>query len=658
MQYDNMLEAALWYAERGYNVFPCASGDKEPITKDGFHNATADVAQIESWWAERPSANIGIPTAGLLVLDIDREAEWLADDVDKQLELAIAPLARTGGGGRHFVFRQPDGTNWRNTTGGLAPHVDTRADGGYFVVPPSALPGHRDYGWAHEMELDVAPENLPEPPAWLVEQLDALATSGDTSARVATGDAEANKIPQGQRNATLAKLAGTMRRVGMSQAEIVVALRQVSADRCHPPLDDTEIERIAGSVARYEPDQISVAVIENHWEQMQTNEASAEFEFEAVTSRELATSDYSLEYLIDGVLVRGQPMMIGGPKKSLKTNSSIDLALSLGHGGLFLGRFDVPEAVRVGVMTAESGAATIQETANRIAWEKNWSLENFDNVVWAFDVPQLNLPKHMAALRRFLEQNELEVVILDPTYMMMLGLGSDAGNLFVVGEFLKSISDLIRDTGCTPILCHHLKKSVAEPFEPAELDSIAWAGFGEFVRQWILLNRRVKYDPDNGGHHEIWMSVGGSVGHSGQWGVNVDEGTPQDEGGRRWEVELMSTSQAYAERAALEENVTERRKQRQQESRDERQQKAILTALGSFPEGETPRVIREAASVSGAVLNVHLPRLMESGLVTECTVKKNTREERAFRLAQGGGTGGTVPPVPARSGGGGTALYI
>ena len=59
-----------------------------------------------------------------------------------------------------------------------------------------------------------------------------------------------------------------MRRIGMSQAEIVAALLRANANRCAPPLPEPEIERIAKSIARYEPDQIAVAVAENHWQQM------------------------------------------------------------------------------------------------------------------------------------------------------------------------------------------------------------------------------------------------------------------------------------------------------------------------------------------------------------------------------------------------------
>jgi len=278
-------------------------------------------------------------------------------------------------------------------------------------------------------------------------------------------------------------------------------------------------------------------------------------QFTAITSKELAENHYELVYLIDGLLVRGQPGVIAGPKKSLKTNVSIDLAISLSHAGLFLDRFNVPEAVRVGIMSGESGAATIQETARRIADAKDWHLRDFDNVVWSFDIPQLGNSQHIDALRRFILDYELEVLILDPTYLMMMGIGNDAGNLFIVGSFLKSIGELAQETGCTPLLCHHMKKSVSDPYEPAELEDIAWAGFQEFVRQWILLNRRVKYDPDNGGHHELWMSAGGSAGHSGLWGLNIDEGTRQDVGGRRWELELISATQAYEERDNMQEEA-------------------------------------------------------------------------------------------------------
>jgi hypothetical protein len=271
---NDLLEAALQYAELGYPVFPCAPGRKTPITKNGFKDATTDAGQIERWWQQFPNANIAIATEGLLVVDVDsKENPWLSEDSEKSAELARGPLSRTANGGRQYIYRQPAGRRWRSTNAKLAPKVDTRANGGYIVVPPSVLAGERRYQWAPGMELDEPPARLPEPPAWLVAELDRLASSSPMSPRVAALAAGANQIPSGQRNSTLASLAGAMRRVGMAEAEILAALLRANADRCVPPLSPAEVQCIAASVARYEPDQVATALAENHWAQLWEKEA-------------------------------------------------------------------------------------------------------------------------------------------------------------------------------------------------------------------------------------------------------------------------------------------------------------------------------------------------------------------------------------------------
>ncbi|MFO0915319.1 MAG: bifunctional DNA primase/polymerase [Pirellulales bacterium] len=264
----SMLEAALAYAEMGYPVFPCANQeDPAPLTQHGFKDAVTDLDQIERWWTRFPQACIGLPTAGLVVIDIDGPANpWLADRPDLRLQLMAAPTSLTPGGGRHHIFRQPADRSWSCTTSRLAERVDTRADGGYIVVPPSRR-SDGPYRWIDDCEL-VAPDRLPEPPTWLMAMLDSLSADRSGSGSATTVALGGNAIPSGQRNSTLASLAGTMRRVGMGHAEILAALERTNADRCSPPLPQREVERIARNIARYEPDQVSVAIAENHWEQV------------------------------------------------------------------------------------------------------------------------------------------------------------------------------------------------------------------------------------------------------------------------------------------------------------------------------------------------------------------------------------------------------
>lgn len=234
-------DPALQYAEMGYEVFPCAPGRKIPLTQHGCLEATTDCSQIDAWWQQHPTANIAIATHGLVVVDVDGpDNPWLTGDPERQLSLATGAISLTPSGGRHYIFRQPVGRSYRGTAGRLAPRVDTRANGNYILVPPSAI-DDKPYRWCDGLALSVAPDRLSEPPDWLVEALDQLATSSPTLAPDAAGGGVANQIPSGQRNATLARLAGTMRRVGMAQSEISAALNQVNLGRCVPPLSPAEV---------------------------------------------------------------------------------------------------------------------------------------------------------------------------------------------------------------------------------------------------------------------------------------------------------------------------------------------------------------------------------------------------------------------------------
>lgn len=150
----------------------------------------------------------------------------------------------TGTSGRHIYFEHP-GRDVRNSAGKLGLGLDVRGDGGYVLLPGSV---HRDTGRVYEWEVLHHPDEVPLAPVplWLL----ALMTEAGGRTTAVTADA---RIPEGQRNTTLASLAGSMRRRGMSQSEIEAALLEENAVRCNPPLPDDEVRRIAGSVARYEP---------------------------------------------------------------------------------------------------------------------------------------------------------------------------------------------------------------------------------------------------------------------------------------------------------------------------------------------------------------------------------------------------------------------
>jgi Bifunctional DNA primase/polymerase, N-terminal/Protein of unknown function (DUF3631)/Primase C terminal 1 (PriCT-1) len=230
--------AAVEYAEGGLPVFPLRG--KVPRTKHGFKDASTNARLVAGWWAGSPAADVGIRTGGgLCVVDIDPRngGEETFVQLAGEHGVPLTAAAETGGGGWHLFFRAPAGVSVKSRQ--LGDGVDLKAEGGYVVAPPSVHPETgRLYRWQARREFA-------ELPAWL---LDAGGRNGAGSAPPV-----ADTIPEGARNSTLASLAGSMRRRAMAEPEILAALLVANEQRCQPPLERHEVERIAESVCRYAP---------------------------------------------------------------------------------------------------------------------------------------------------------------------------------------------------------------------------------------------------------------------------------------------------------------------------------------------------------------------------------------------------------------------
>jgi hypothetical protein len=278
----------------------------------------------------------------------------------------------------------------------------------------------------------------------------------------------------------------------------------------------------------------------------------SEYAFDAIDSAKFFTTNFSLEWLIERIAVAGQPAVIGGPKKALKTSIAADLAIALAAPTPFLGRFLVQKRCRVLFISGESGEAVLQETARRICRKRGIEPKDL-NVFWSFRLPQICNPLDRAALLQGLVRLGVDVVFIDPLYLCLL-TGADAreveaGNLFHVGPILSDICRVCLDAGATPFFLHHARKNLAKPFDPLDLEDLSFAGVQEFARQWLLVSRRAAYVPGTGSHR-LWLSAGGSAGHGGCWALDVEEGTLHDDfTGRRWEVTVHTLDELKEEKA-------------------------------------------------------------------------------------------------------------
>lgn len=162
---SELRDAALSYARRGWAVFPLADRGKDPRVGGAYKAATTDHAQVETWWARWPQANIGLATgavSGLWVLDIDgpqgeQSFEQLVGEHGG--ELAETLMAMTGKG-YHLYWRLPAGREQGRRIG-VRPGLDVIGGSGYLVAPPSIHPSGRQYRWCDaDREPQLAPDWL------------------------------------------------------------------------------------------------------------------------------------------------------------------------------------------------------------------------------------------------------------------------------------------------------------------------------------------------------------------------------------------------------------------------------------------------------------------------------------------------------------------
>lgn len=245
---SRLPDAALWYADQGWPVFPCRPGEKVPLICGGFKKATTAPRIISAWWAGTPDANIGLAVPeGHVVIDVDRVASLQALKATG-LDLPATATQSTPRGGLHLLYSSS--RRLRQTTGDLAPGVDTRAAGrGYILVAPSVVDG-KPYSWS----TALGRENVAPLPHAIEEALAEHRPLPSAASLRGLGVAAIRQgVEEGRRNESLFKLACWHRHYDHPRS---VADEDVlrTAARCRPPLPQAEALSVVDSAySRYRP---------------------------------------------------------------------------------------------------------------------------------------------------------------------------------------------------------------------------------------------------------------------------------------------------------------------------------------------------------------------------------------------------------------------
>lgn len=166
----DFLAAALQAHQLGLHPIPVTPNAKHPplIKWQPYQAKQPTEKEINEWWSTWPKANVAILTGtpeGVDVLDLDMDDKgkspaWPGNDRSLPTEC----VAQTPRGGRHYFSKHSSG--FKNSTGILAPHVDTRGEGGYVLIAPSVVEGK-----SYEFLVGNLTEIENPFPKWLLDEL-------------------------------------------------------------------------------------------------------------------------------------------------------------------------------------------------------------------------------------------------------------------------------------------------------------------------------------------------------------------------------------------------------------------------------------------------------------------------------------------------------
>lgn len=201
---DNIVDAAVYWAESGIPVFPCNS-KKAPLTSNGFYDAETDPKKVRAlfeFYGTQASLIGGRMGDGVFVVDVDL---YKGDDVKAWLKARIdegsMPETRvheTMSGGLHFFYEgDVDCT-------APAAGIEIKGNGGYVIMP-----GAGNYKVVSEGLAPASPKLM-----------DAIRFSISKSKGSTIAQLQSNILSGADFHNSLTQLAAKMAMKGMNQIEI------------------------------------------------------------------------------------------------------------------------------------------------------------------------------------------------------------------------------------------------------------------------------------------------------------------------------------------------------------------------------------------------------------------------------------------------------
>jgi hypothetical protein len=434
---QKLLETALRCLEKGWFVFPLGEKSKTPdgeLAPNGFNSASNDPTVVRDWWTKKPKNNIGIDLgrSDLTVLDFDNGAPPPELGLPNTLQVSTSR-------GTHVYLA---GVSKQGNMSVNGVHVgEIKSAGGYVLAPFSIHPSGSIYSVVVTAPVASIPDGL----------INRLRPERKALDATASGE----KIPHGQHDTELHRIAGKLRGIGMEEEAIYNALVEICEKRCENYGNDylDMCRKHAHNICLKPVNENRDVALTQNAPTLPVDVSKWRDQFRSVGEMD----DGPIVEVIHGVLQEGICFLGASPSDG-KTLVSLSMAKSICTGQPLFGlsQFKVTEPRTVIYLIPESRDRAFRKRceAFRIPNDKTKFMAR---TVSLGPTLQLDDPILLQAVR-----DTKAVVFLDTAVRFMKGAdeNSAAQNRLLVNDVIN----LLANGAVCVVLAHHATK--ASPNEP------------------------------------------------------------------------------------------------------------------------------------------------------------------------------------------------
>lgn len=172
----------------------------------------------------------------------------------------------------------------------------------------------------------------------------------------------------------------------------------------------------------------------------------------------LAQEAPRVEWLVEGLFLKGGAGILGGAPKSCKSFFSLDLAVAVASATPCAGHFRVPLAAPVLLLSAEDPHGVVVERLEWLARARDLALPSLPlHVIVEHPV---RLPDDLGRLAATVARHRPGLLLLDPLIRLHRADENSASEMSIILDGLRALA---RSTSTAILLVHHSRKAPAGP---------------------------------------------------------------------------------------------------------------------------------------------------------------------------------------------------